>query len=551
MGFLRTWNAPRRGVYADSGRQGAPAPWDGFWYDKLSGFMSAAGTTVSGDTALTIPPFWRAVRILSENIASFKCRVYERKDRGHAPAPNHPYASTLAISANPDLTAFEFWEAIVAHLVVRSRAFAFKRFVSDPRRGRERLELWPLHPDRVEVVRTPNLVLQYKVRTVNVGEPPKIFGTDQIFHIRGMSFDGIDGAPMMSYARNSIGGMLGAEGFAQRFFKSGVSAALAVVHPESLGEEGLDNLRKGIQAYIGGLENAYGILALDEKVDLKPIGVEPEKAQLLATREFTGKQVANWIGLPPGMLGETDTPTYASSEQFREDLVDLTFRTLAERLEARIDHDVLEGAPESIDDPGRYFAEFDLGALQRGTRVQRYQSHETAIRAGWKTRNEVRLEENMETLTGLDEPIVALNMGNTGGNDPSAPPRGRGKPDASGERQIRAEAIVLQEATHLVRAELEGVRKLAARHAADGDAWKTGLVEFYGKHAERVAERLRLPIGIAREYAGRQGLRLTERGIATAEDWERVIPAELAAAALDPEAVAGRLAAPAPTEIVS
>lgn len=539
MGFLTNghWHAARS-ASADTTTQKRPPAWDPFWFTPSPGYVSSSGQRVSADRALTVPPFWRGVRILSENVGSFKLRVYEQKKRGHGIANDHPYARTLGLVANPDLTAFEFWETMVAHVVLRGRAFARKILVPDVRRQRQRLELWPLHPDRVKVTRTPSRTLTYEVRDEN-GGPPVKFGTDEIFHLRGLGFDGIDGAPMVAYATNSIGGMLAAEAFAQRFFKVGVTAALSAIHPQTLDDDGIRNLRDSVTAYLTSLENAYGVFVGDEGVVLNKIGVEPEDAQLLQTREMSAKHAALWLGLPPGMLGETQTPTYASSKQFRQDLVDLTFRPLTERLEARIDMDLLADEAE----PDRYFSKFAMDSLVRGDISERYKAHQIAIASGFMTRNEVRLREDLEPLDGLDEPIYALNMG-TGEEGQGEAGGGRAQRPRRTDRALeRASQIVLLEAHRLVRKEVAAVTRLAQRHASDGGAWQAGLREFYEKHAEEVAERLGLPAVAAREYAARQGLRLEARGLAACEDWERTLPVQLAAAALEPDEVAGRLTA--------
>ena len=406
------------------------------------------------------------------------------------------------------------------HLTLRGRAFALKRYVPDFSLGRQVLQLWPLHPDRVTVTRRPNGVIDYRVATEN-GKPVS-YGRHDILHFRGMSLDGLDGVSMVQYAAASIQGMLAAESHARRYFDTGASVALAAIHPDNLGPDGLDNLRKSIQTYIGGLKNAYGVFVADEGIDLKPIGIDPEKSQLLATRELTAVQVANWCNLPPGMLGDSKTPTFASSRQFRQDLVDITFRPLTERLEARIDLDLLSATD---DNPMRYFSKFNMDSLLRGDPNERSQIQERDIRAGSKTRNEARLENDDPPLPGLDEPIVAANMA-TGGAD------GRSNARVTGD-QIRT----LHVAQQLVREEQTVARKLAERHASDGGAWQDGLRTFYGKHAHKVAESLQLPLDVAREHCGRQGMRLQERGLDACLDWEWTVGPELANLALDREAV--------------
>jgi hypothetical protein len=96
----------------------------------------------------------------------------------------------------------------------------------------------------------------------------------------------------------------------------------------------------------------------------------------------------------------------------------------------------------------------------------------------------------------------------------------------------RAELVTLQVAAQLVRKEVTAATKAATKFASDGPGWQGWLREFYGGHAGEVAERLRLPLPIAKEYTSRQGLRLAERGIETAADWEWTVSPELCELAL-------------------
>lgn len=512
MGLL----ARAAGLRAEEG-SGRPSPWHDFWYGAAA-MMASSGVRVNADRALTLPPFWKAARILSENIASFACHVHERLDRGHRPAHEHTIDYTLSRAWNPDMTAFEGWETAVLHVLLRGRCYSLKRFVPGPR-GEARLELWPLHPDRVTKTRAPSGVVVYAV-TNEAGGKPITYGAADIFHLRGLSMNAIDGLDMIAYAKDSVGASVAAEGMAAKFFKSGTTAAIQAVHKDqiALGETGLENLRRSIAAYLTGLENAYGVFATDDPVELKPIGIDPEKSQLLATRELTAVQVANWCNLPPGMLGDSKTPTFASSKQFRQDLADLCFRNWCERFEARIDLDLLDpmlGAGRER----QFFSKFNMSALLRGDAETRAKVHRDHVEMGAKTRNEVRLDEDMEPLPGLDDPILPLNMGRVDGRGARA-------------SVDRAALVTLQVATHLVRKEQAAAGKAAQKFAADAAGWQAWLREFYDGHAREVSERLRLPAAVAREYAGRQGLRLAERGIATAEDWEWTVAPDLAALAM-------------------
>jgi HK97 family phage portal protein len=503
---------------------GTPGPYADFWYDALSGLMLDGGMRVNADKLLTIPPLWRGIRMYTDNIASFPAAVYEQLKVGVRKAPEHPDSYTLGRRPNPNNDRYQYWGTVMLHALIAKGHFSLKQYVPEVRGGRpvRRLQLWPLHPDRVTPKRRPDRVVDFEVRTENGGEP-KTYGQDEIFYVRGLSMDGLNALLLPAYAASSAKNMLSAQRFTSRFYESGVTSAVQAVLKEDLefGEDGLDNLRVSIQKYLTGLDNAYGVFVAPQSgIELKPIGVDPEKAQLQATLEMSSIQATQWLGLPPGSLGDSKTPTYASSKQFREDLVDLSFRTWTECFEAAVDTQILEITDP---DPMRYYMAFDMDALSRGDRETRSQNNERDIRAGHLTRNEARISEDREPMQGLDEPV-----------DPrQAAPGPSGNRRGPGARRFeRAELVTLQVAAQLVRKEVIAATKAATKFASDGPGWQGWLREFYGCHASEVAEKLRLPAPIAKEYASRQGLRLAERGIETASDWEWTVAPELAEMAL-------------------
>lgn len=494
-----------------------------YWIDKLTGFVMSSERTVNADRILTLPPFWRGVKMYTDNMASFPCAIYERLQRGVRQAHEHPDAFTLSLQPNPNMDRFQFWGTVMLQALICKGHFSKKEYVPIVRggRGTRRLDLWPLHPDRVTPKRRPDRVVDFEVRNENGGTTT--FGKDEIFHVRGVSMDGLNALVMPQYASSSASNMLATERFTSQFYDSGVTSAMQAVLKEDLdfGDDGLENLRQSIQSYLTGLKNAYGVFVAPQSgIELKPIGIDPEKAQLHATREMTAVQACQWLCLPPGTLGDSKTPTYASSKQFREDLVDLSLRPWAECFEAAGDTQLLAMTDPN---PMRYFMAFDMDALLRGDKETRSQNNERDIRAGHLTRNEARISEDREPMDGLDEPVDPRQAAAAPGGNRRGP----------GARTFgRAELVTLQVAAQLVRKEVTAATKAATKFASDGPGWQGWLREFYGGHADEVAERLRLPAPIAKEYASRQGLRLAERGIETASDWEWTVAPELCELAL-------------------
>jgi hypothetical protein len=92
--------------------------------------------------------------------------------------------------------------------------------------------------------------------------------------------------------------------------------------------------------------------------------------------------------------------------------------------------------------------------------------------------------------------------------------------------------LLLDEARRLVTAERGAVQRLARQHAGDAEAWQAGLREFYDGYAPRIAERLRMPLVLSREYCGSHGLAVAKGGVSVTEEWETLAIPQLAALAL-------------------
>lgn len=494
-------------------------PTDDRWFTPAS-FLTASGLPVTPELALNLSAIWKGVRTYGDNLGSIPCLMYERlADGDKRRADDHPLYDLLRWQPNSWQTAFEFWEMIAGHCVLRSNAYV--EIVEGARGFAD--QLIPRHPGRMRPSRLPNGNLVYDY-TDETGRPHR-YTQDEIMHFRVFSDDGLLGRSMVEIGMQSLGVALSAEQYAGRFFHQGAAPAVAVIHPNTLGDEGLANMGKSVERYFSGLAHTHGVLPLEENVKIEKLGIEPEKAQLLATREFSIEELARWLVLPAYALGGTKTPTYASAEAFRQDLVDFSFRPLATRFEQVVKRDLILGR--------QYIAEFLLEALLRGDLAARAEYYTKALGgAAWESVNGVRRRENLNRDPDPDSDKIRQPL-----NTATAAP-GRPQPPPASRRAERAEAIARDAALRLVRTEIAAATKAAQRFAADGTAWQAWLREFYGDHAGKVAHVLRLPLATARTYAARQGGALAEQGVAAMTDWEWTAAAALAELALDAEEVA-------------
>ena len=77
----------------------------------FTGGSTAGGNSISPDKAMKLATVWACVRLRSETIASLP---FHLRDDNKDLAKDHPLYRILHDQPNADMTASEFWEAMVA-----------------------------------------------------------------------------------------------------------------------------------------------------------------------------------------------------------------------------------------------------------------------------------------------------------------------------------------------------------------------------------------------------------------------------------------------------
>jgi HK97 family phage portal protein len=285
---------------------------------------------------------------------------------------------------------------MMAHLLLRGNAYS--RIVPGPRGFAD--QLVPLHPDFVKPVRNKDGTVKYEYKLPN--RDPETFLNDEIFHVRGMSLDGLNGLSPVSYARESIGLSLATEEYGSRLFRNGTNVGMILTHPGVLGPTGKQSLREDLEKFHTGLEHSHKTLLLSENIRVDKLGMTSEDAQFLETRRYQIAEIARIYRVPLVLLQETDKATSWGSgiEQFLIAFVVHTIRPWLVRWEQAISKDLILAT-------GKYFAEFKLDGLLRGDSSARGDFYYKALGGGspqtaWMTRNEVRNLENMNPVDGGD-----------------------------------------------------------------------------------------------------------------------------------------------------
>ena len=439
---------------------------------------SMAGLPVTEMGSLRNMAVFACVRIIGQSLASIPLILYERDGRSRRRATEHPLYPVLHDLGNSEMTAFELREARLAHALLYGNAYAEIEYDDNM----QVIGLWPLAPDRVGIERekgTGNLVYTY---ILDNGQG-YVLPAWRVQHLRYMIIKGVTGISPIRQAMNAIGLADATEAFGSTYFRNGSRPSIILKVPGKMSPEAYQRLRTSFQETWSGLSNSHRINILEEGISPEAIGIPPEEAQFLATRKYQIAEIARLYGVPPHMLGESETATFASAEQDA-----INFRTNGLLPWARRDEQALQRDCLTPTERETYYIEYLLDGLERADVATRSTALNTMRQGGALTANEWRERENLDPVEGGDVLLQPLNMEAVG---PGAHPDAESEPDPGdteddlpdGEEMVPGDA---PDAMRSVFAPLfaDAAKRTARRIAQDlrkagGSALKRGGVEGF------------------------------------------------------------------------
>lgn len=366
------------------------------WYGMSN--MSAAGISVTPDSAMRASAVYSCVRVLSETVASTPLILYRRlPDGGRERATDHRLYSVVGRRPNGIQSRFEWLEQSTAHINLRGAAYS--RILSD-RRGN--VQLIPLHPSRV----TPRILDSGKLAFEYM--PPsgkrEILLQDEVLRVPFMALDGIIPMSVIGAQRETIGASLALQDYGSKFFANDARPSMWIEFPGKFKDaDAAKDFRKSFQESQTGA-NRHKAAVMTDGMKIHELGISNEDAQFLETKNALRSEIAGMFRMQPHLIGDLSKSTNNNIEQQSLEFVMYTMSPWFVRYEQALSRDLLRD-----DEQDEYFFEFLVDGLLRGDSKARSQFYKDAIFAGWMNRNEVRAKENLNMATGLDEYIAPVN----------------------------------------------------------------------------------------------------------------------------------------------
>jgi len=365
---------------------------------------STASRAPGIDVALQLSTVWACVRLIAETISTLPLFTYETVmvdgKRTRRIADDIPLYSLLHDSPNADMTAVEFWEAVLSGLLLWGNAYVLKTYGT----GGRLVALTPLNPGVVTPRRTPGGAIEYLYGD-RTGQ--KIYSERDIWHVKGFGTNGLCGLSPIGVGWRSMAGAAAAEVASANTFTSGMRVQATVSVKEYLKPEQREQMKEKVMGAVFGNAQTGQLQLLEGGAEMKQLSINPVDAQMLETRQYGVEDLCRWFGVPPSMIGHgTATSNWGTGrEQQNMGFVQYVLRAYMVRIEQGIKKSLMTPAERL-----RYFAEYSLDALLRADTETRFKVYATATQNGLKTRNECRALENDPPVPGGDELTVQSNL---------------------------------------------------------------------------------------------------------------------------------------------
>jgi HK97 family phage portal protein len=372
---------------------------------------AASDVPVTIDTALSVPAISGAVNFLAGTMAGLPLNLFERDGENRKRVTDTPLAAILHDAVNDEVSSFEWRKGMFENVFTGGRGLTF----IERNAAGQVINLWPLMPGKT-TIRRKDGKKRYEYRD-GTG-PVKVYEASEVIDIPFMlKSDGVGHRGPIAMNRDVIGLAIAATRYGARFFNNGGVPPFVVT--------GNFQSMKAIQAAQADFDtsvktagqNGRSALTVPTGVEIKSLGIDPEKMQLTETKRFLIEEIARIYSMPPVFLQDLTHGTFSNTEQQDLHLVKHTLKRWVEAFEQEVNLKLFGREDRS------QFVEMNMDGLLRGDFKTRMEGYATAVQNGILAPGEVRQMENKPAKAGDDRlfmqgamvPIDQLQSGNNAG----------------------------------------------------------------------------------------------------------------------------------------
>lgn len=361
--------------------------------------------TIDSTTAMKFTAVFSCVRILAETVGSVPVMEYRKNKKGDRDVTTDTSVYDILHNApNSEMAPMSFKESNMCSLNLGGNAVS-QKLVN--RKG-ELVGLYPYPHTQVGISRDQST--KKLIYTISGDGNSSALQREQVFHIPGLSFDGIIGLSPIGYAAEAIRLGRSYEQFSNNFYKNGAHSSGVFSFPGAIGEVAFDRLKKDLKKSYTGLRNTGTPILLEEGGTFHQMTISPADAQLIENKRFQIEDICRIYRVPQHLVQMLERSTNNNIEHQSLEFVMYTMLPWFKRWEENINMQLLTPQERKAG----YYLEFKIDTLLRGDAKSRAEAYAAGRQWGWLSVNDIRKLENMPQIPNGDIYLQPLNMGEAG-----------------------------------------------------------------------------------------------------------------------------------------
>ncbi|MBN9135473.1 MAG: phage portal protein [Phyllobacterium sp.] len=388
----------------------------------LGATISATGLQISQATAISVSTVYACVMTRAKDVARCRPRLLLEGAPKADPVTDHPIARLLK-RPNWVQTWLEFvLQMQVAYLLRQNAYAAILR-----NGGGEPVALIPINPDAVTVLEAADGSIFYQANRVGLFQMAALRGmplaipAEDMFHLRGLTFNMLVGASTIGLARDSIGVAMGLEQQAARFMANGARPSGVLQTAKKISEDAAKRLREQWESFRTGLQNVGRTAILEDGLEWKPMQLSSVDLQFIEQRKASVEDIARWWGVPLYKLNVANELRGLKLDEAEQSYVNTTIMPDLEAWEQKF--------IQTFDlDRDGFVVNFDERRLLRASESTRINNQRLKVMSGLATQNECRAEEGLSPVDGGNVLLRPVNLAASGSDMTGTAPDGAGRP---------------------------------------------------------------------------------------------------------------------------
>lgn len=273
--------------------------------------MQTGGFEVSGPpaggragTPSSVGAAYSCVNFIARTCGVLPRKIIRRGDRTREEVRTEEFRHIWG-RPNPTNAAISFWETLFASTEGWGNGYAWKGRLKGvpydehaPWRGVR--ELWHVRPERASV----GMLDTHEKGFILNGDLQAPYTAETIAHFPGISFDGVRGVSPVRAGATAHELSLFAERFGRMFFRNGSTLSGVLMSKAIHNPEAARDLMESFNKQHQGVDRSHLTGVIGGDATYERIGIPPNEAQFLETRQFQREEVVQFYGpIPHHLLG--------------------------------------------------------------------------------------------------------------------------------------------------------------------------------------------------------------------------------------------------------